>query len=176
MRTDTQDFSIQGGPKKVRRSYKIVFNYCTNRFLSLHLYAKQRLIIRHHVQCVSPGFWQLFPNVGAIRLCFCKKNAAKNVSIPRLLPTSADQRWSSFAKVNFFLQSSPHGIIDWFKSGLFACHISGSMKVIFFWCKKLIVFLAVWDGAPSCCHVQIWYGDHISLEYHERTMSENMSQ
>ena len=52
--------------------------------------------------------------------------------------------------------------------------ISGqiSMKVIFFWCKRLIVFLAVCDGAPSCCHVLVWYGDHISLEYHKQTLSE----
>ena len=40
-----------------------------------------------------------------------------------------------------------------FRSGLFGIHMSGSMKVTFSRRRKLIVFLAVCEGAPSCCSV-----------------------
>jgi len=70
---------IQGGPKKVRRSYKIVFNYRTSRFLSLQLCAKQRSIIRHHVQCVSPGFEQLFQTLAPFAYA-CVNKALRKIS------------------------------------------------------------------------------------------------
>ena len=60
-------------------------------------------------------------------------------------------------KVDFFLQSTPYGIIYWTESsGLFGGHMAGSMKLTFSRRRKLIVFMAVWDGAPSCCNVQLW--------------------
>ena len=49
----------------------------------------------------------------------------------------------------------------------------GSIKVTFSWWRKFIVFLAVWDGAPSCCNVQLWR-PHYRLNLRQETSSENM--
>jgi len=81
--------------------------------------------------------WPLFNN-GQFQLFYCCK-----------LTTKGD----------FLLEDTPNSVIytcTGFRSGLFWGHTSGSMKVTFLRWRKFIVFLAVCDGAPSCCSVHLW--------------------